>query len=363
MKTNEEIMKAKSVHIFAWPFRFQTEKKGSLKRKIKQKGWREKSLDFANLKDAEEVKDRDAADCFMLYQYLSQAARDLFIFNNICNLYEYPFESGRFYEYYIKKGNKKYVLPIASIELHVYDYGIGILFFEVWNEKYDIDDIKQINDYGRRVSLPYLAKEKLLCADMLGIVIDGEVIQKTDFQDLAIKCIDKKLKDPNMALKQAGFLEDLLNCNLDHSGENNIPVISHTDDRMFVCSLIRDTRLSAMIEGGMKKEELLYSILFIDPEDATCQNADMRKKLLEDAVYPRWSDYGTIYGATAYSLCCITSDVAFINESVVRPFLVEYSYLVSLVLAQRIGIISFTARTGKAIAGFSGRLCRSKRSV
>lgn len=43
------------------------------------------------------------------------------------------------------------------------------------------------------------------------------------------------------------------------------------------------------------------------------------------------------------------------DENVVRPFIVEYSYLVSLVLAQRIGIISFTARTGKAIAGFNNK--------
>lgn len=366
MKTSEEIMKAKSVHIFAWPFRFKLEKKGLLehevKQEIKQKGWRKKSIDFANL-ETDEGKNRDASDCFMLYQYLSQAARDIFIFSNICTIYEYPFEDGKKYEYYIKRDDKEYVLPIASIELHVYEYGVGILFFQVWNEKYSVDDIKQINDYGRRVSLPYLAKEKLLCADILGILIDGVAIQKTDFQDIAIKCMDKELKDPGIALKQAGFLEDLLNCNLNHSGKNSIQVISHTDDRMFVCTLIRDTQLSAMIAGGMKKEELLYSILFIDPDDATCQNADMRKKLLEDAVYARWSDWGTVYGVTAYSLCCITTDAECINESVIRPFIVEYSYLVSLVLAQRIGIISFTVQTGKVIARFNNKRNRKRNGI
>ena len=46
----------------------------------------------------------------------------------------------------------------------------------------------------------------------------------------------------------------------------------------------------------------------------------------------------TIHAATEFSLLCVTSDYPGIYESVIRPFIVEYPYLVSLALAQRTGI-------------------------
>lgn len=351
MRTNDEIMEAKSVHIFAWPFRFETTKK-SLEKKIKRAGWTKRSIKNILNFDNQKANDQEVADSFMLHQYLSQSAKDIFIYNDICSIYDFPFETEKSYEYYIKKENKEYHLPIAAIQLHIYDYGVGILFMQVYNQAYyDIADIKWINDYGRRVSLPYLDKEKLLCADKLGILLDGDLVQKTDFKKASVEYLNRQNADT--ALKQAEFLYDLLNCNLHHTRTNDISVIPHTDDRMFVCTLIRNAELSEKVKKCSEHEEILYSILFVDPTDATCQNKEMRSQLFSNAVYLRWSDYGTLYGATAYSLCCITTDDKMIDKSVVRPFLVEYSYFVSLVLAQRISIISFTALTGKVIARFN----------
>ncbi|MDE7313796.1 MAG: hypothetical protein K2N87_19595 [Eubacterium sp.] len=354
MKTSDEIMKAKSVHIFAWPFRFER-KKSVFKEMVKKKGWKEKSIKkILNFQDPK-ANDRDVADCFMLHQYLSHSAKEIFIYNDICSIYDYPFEAEKNYEYYFKKGSKEFRLPIAAIQLHVYDYGVGILFIQVWNQSYnDIADIKWINDYGRRVSLPYLSNGELLCADELGICLDGSMVQKTDFKKASAEYSDRD--DAKTALQQAGFLFALLNCNLNNTGENDIKVNPHTDDRMFVFSLIRDAELSERVEESQEYEKQLYSILFVDSSDATCQNREMRKQLFTKAVYPRWSDYGTLYGATSYSLCCITTDATVVNENVVRPFLAEYSYIASLVLAQRIGIIAFTAHSGKVVSGLNSKM-------
>ncbi|MDE5824529.1 MAG: hypothetical protein K2H91_07600 [Lachnospiraceae bacterium] len=353
MKVTEEILKAKSVHIFAWPFRFETGKGKELKKNIRKKGWRRKYLDVMN----EENTKQESIDCFMLHQYLSQSAREIFIKRetDICRIYEYPLNIEKNYQYYIKKGDETYYLPIATIELHLYDYGVGIVFIQVWNTNHNINQIKKINDYGRRVSAPYLAEEGMLCADCLGILID-DLDKSTDFKTIVNEYIKQDQAIPSVLLKPAEFLYDILNCNLEkRNGVNDISVFPLADDRMFACSIIRDTELSGKIKKGEVDEKQLYPILFVDYDDATCQNKEMRRKLFEDAIYPRWSDYGTLYGATSYSLCCITTQDEGINASVVRPFLIEYSYFISLVLAQRIGIMSFTVQAGNIIAGIGGK--------
>lgn len=72
----------------------------------------------------------------------------------------------------------------------------------------------------------------------------------------------------------------------------------------------------------------------------------MRRKLLEKSLYTRWMGYGSLYGASSYSYVAITGEKhPDINESVVRSFYTEYLYLISLVLAQRIGIARFSYET------------------
>mgnify|MGYP004487254439 FL=1 len=115
---------------------------------------------------------------------------------------------------------------------------------------------------------------------------------------------------------------------------------------MYLHCLIRNDELSQMIQEGKWKqhgeqEELLYSLLFADPYDATCRDDEMRQTLLSKSLYPRWADYGTIHGITNYSMMALTGRTEWINESVVRPFLLEYGYMLSVVAAQKTGIEKF----------------------
>lgn len=368
MRDIEEILKAKSIHTFACPFQFKAEFAKQLLEKLQQKGWCQKNLDFMVKKQASQ----DAIDCFMRCQYFSQSARDIFINQemNICHVYEYPFDARKQYQYYVKKEdkddkenkeNKEFYLPIDEIELHIYSHGVGILFIRVLNGNYNVSDIKKINDYGRRTCIPYLTDKDsfLLCADELGIIIDKNIYNTVKFREMIDQYLEGTLSEYQQLTRQAQFLYDLLNCNLEHNQINDIEVNLLSDDRMFVCTIIRDTQLSKAIENKEYDEKELYPILFMDAKGATCQDKNMREQLYADAVYPRWLDWGTIYNATSYSLCCITTEYEGVNASVIRPFIIEYSYFVSLVLAQRIGIMAFADRAGNIVAKIGeGRLKR-----
>lgn len=179
----------------------------------------------------------------------------------------------------------------------------------------------------------------------------------------------------------ANFLKKILYCELNQA-ENikksdrfkNFEITSYSDDRMFLCSMIRDNVLSnevknlSIYEGSncptkqrrlKKLEDKVYSIIYADPNESTCQDIGMRKELLKNALYKRWLDYGSLYGVTSYSYVAITGESPGINESVVRPFYSEYLYLISLVLAQRIGIARFSNNTSKNAEAYNkGFWCR-----
>ena len=251
--------------------------------------------------------------------------------------------------YVIKINNEEqYELEIASIELHVYMEEIGMLFINTVNTKYpEIDQIKKINDYGRRIALAFLPQDAngfILCAEQLGVK-SARAASVTDFRKMTSEYLDGKIATEQLR-HQAEFLTDILNCNLGHSFENKIKPVVSCEDRMHLHCLIRNDELSQMIQEGEWKqhgeqEELLYSLLFADPSDATCRDDEMRQTLLLKALYPRWADYGTIHGITNYSMMALTGRTEWINESVVRPFLLEYGYMLSVVAAQKTGIEKF----------------------
>ena len=130
---------------------------------------------------------------------------------------------------------------------------------------------------------------------------------------------------------------------------------------MHVFCLLIDAELSEKIstmdwkhpkdENEEEFQKLLYSIVFVDPEWPTCQNAEMRADFLEKALYLRWQEWGTIYSVTSFSFFCMTGESDEIVANVLRPFMTEYLYLLSLVLAQRIGIAGYSGKAGRIVRG------------
>ena len=334
---------------FVWPFVLQKEKTNelSLFDCVSKAGWVElqaQKQDIWNEDHAQLMR-----DCFMADQYFSDYAGMLFHNEECFREYRYPQRDDQKFVYFIKINDKEqYELEIASIELHVYMEEIGILFINTVNAKYpEIDQIKRINDYGRRIALAFLPQNVngfILCAEQLGVKSTyGASI--TDFRKRIGDYFNGKITKEQLR-EPAEFLIDILNYNLGHNCENKIKPMVSCEDRMYLQSLIRNDELSQMIQSGAWKqhgaqEELLYSILFVDPSDATCRDDEMRQTLLHKSLYPRWADYGTIHGMTNYSMMALTGRTEWINESVVRPFLVEYGYMLSVVAAQKAGVEKF----------------------
>ena len=177
--------------------------------------------------------------------------------------------------------------------------------------------------------------------------------------------LNEEVVEEKGLLESAEFLYALLNCRVgretseeDFASDEIIPT---ADDRMHVFCLLRDAELSRKISTmdwkhprNSNEEEfqkLLYSIVFVDPEWPTCQNAEMRADFLEKALYLRWQEWGTIYSVTSFSFFCMTGESDEIVANVLRPFMTEYLYLLSLVLAQRIGIAGYSGKAGRIVRG------------
>ena len=65
---------------------------------------------------------------------------------------------------------KEYILDVKSISIKIFNTGIAVLILECINyHESNLNDIKKINDYGRRVSLPFIPDEYKysICADEL----------------------------------------------------------------------------------------------------------------------------------------------------------------------------------------------------
>ena len=363
-----------SYHIFAWPFQIHGKNGGDmgtpesyveeLTGKFKSGGWRElKAHEPAEPAATDEADKREELlDRFMLWQYLSVAGQDIYEAvnplprsasekesRNICRILRLQLDKGGNTSYAITREEKAYQLRLEKVELHVYKFGCGILFLYTENRKYpDIQDIQHIADYGRRIALPFLPRKPggfILTADVLKLEIpdlkfknsEKSVSPCLDFRNLEKEYNDRK-KEVN-----ARFLQDLVEA-------DSVDIVPFTDDRMFEVELIRSDKLSGALKNDWRNntelQKTLYSLIFVDEGGPTCQDGTMRSGLLKDAIDPRWADEGTIHAATEFSMLCLTSNSDGILDSVIRPFTVEYPYLVSLVLAQRTGLAGYSEAAG-----------------
>ena len=99
--------------------------------------------------------------------------------------------------YCIRKNHNDYDLNIKAIKLKVFNTGIALLVFECENTRYhNIEAAKDINDYGRRITLPFIPDnpDYSIAADCLTISISEKVAFTSDFRAF----IKNKEKDISM---------------------------------------------------------------------------------------------------------------------------------------------------------------------
>lgn len=303
--------------------------------------------------------------------------------------------------YIINKGEKDYKLTLNGVNIKIYNTGIAVFSFECENcLNRSIADVKAINNYGRRIFYPFIPNGTFtLCADKISIIgfknnqkfdiayddfkglfdVDGTYScqytcsksEKNNWSILAQneqtgKTDDKKkiqlTNVPNIIEKFLSYEDngEKFTSNVDKKDEaDKIYIYPAIDDRMFVACIVLDEEYGKKIRGNqpteytrMDTEDIyafqtdyevakdLYELLYIDEAGGvTCPGASMMKRLLNEQMYTRWLAWGTVQGITHHSFVCATSP--FVMDNVVNPFLIEYTQMIALCLAQRASIMAF----------------------
>ena len=384
-----------SKHIFIASFKL----KDKLRDIISDNVWKEDFIDDVNTVG-------ELVDNYANYNYFNKQTRDL-IFNDKKNktdkghlkVVNYKFSSINS-KYIINVNEEKtYELNLDKIILKEYEIEnkkICFMMIYVTNNDYDsLSDIKNINQYGRRLYSPWISLDigngiNTECPDDLKIHIgdkfiysndknDGkadlnyknEEIFKYNFDDKnkyksyserlnAIRQKEVNDKNDKSIIKnphKSNLIQNILNYEKE-SKDEKIEIELINPDRMYVGFYVKNFLIGRIKKYSSEKQEYsiekqgyaylyddelsdqLYALAYIDGGDATCQSKVMRKKLLQETIYDRWIDWGTIHTVTHNGFGCIASDGAP-YESVIMPFLTEYMEMMALVLLQRNLLLEF----------------------
>ncbi|HEC99339.1 MAG TPA: hypothetical protein ENN18_03020 [Proteobacteria bacterium] len=245
-------------------------------------------------------------------------------------------------ELHISGRTKPFILQVDNISLRIFETDVGILSFSLFNHKYEnLNEILLINEFGRRVYPQFLPKN-----GDIGIVKGKFLADKIIFKLTGIKTIEE-----DFSCLSGFYDKDQKNIRLGRhitellQGLDIVPII---DDRMFtVCWYGNDCWSNKLKNNGYKSSDEWYSFIFIDGKikDIGCANEDMKVSLIKDNTYARWSDYGTIYGVTRYSLMCLTEAMKPDNifPGLTKDHMQTMYYQIAIILlAQRASILKFS---------------------
>ena len=379
---NEKTDEVYSFHTFILPFTYKQGDQGEDKDRNefeklleKNKAWQKVNWSKDELPEYDLCKwndDQDSSSAYATFQYFNAAGRAAILGTDkgyaIVSKYLFKPQNQKdnmIYKINIPTG-RSYELKVYAIRLQVYDNNVAILIIEsTYNGNGGTGEtaIKEINQYGRRIRMPFIPK-KLIYGETaefikLGIGVDDKpfgVNFAELLEDFEMGSNPPLLFIPDFILRllDYGSCEQWANYskNQENKSRDTFIIQPINDDRMFVaCSVCDEELLRCYKEKNWQDRYLyqsdynlarrLYSILFVDKDSATCQNQQMIQKILEKSVYGRWLDCGTLHAATHHSMVCLTGKYNndMIKYTVVRPFLTEYVEMLTLVLAQRATII------------------------
>jgi len=320
------------------------------------------------------------------YCYFNQAARNVIFMeegeqNPIVRNFKFDigklsgdrewFEENKI-RYIIKKDTFVATLCVNSIRLRLFDTGVGMIVFELENYEYNTErEITLINEYGRRVFMPYIDEKGgcKLCADTITLQYPGGEIVSTISGAKLQHNSEICFFDLILRLLTNGTYSATTNINRSKNQFFIEPII---DDRMFVSCVWRNNDFAlemqkfengeycylsdALAKAPDDKSNTagrMYELLFVDGDGLSCRSRTMLHNMLEDHVYHRWleysSEYGTIAGITEYSMVTVSGDLTAVNAH-----LTEYTEMVMLVLAQRASLLAFERQISDCARGKLG---------
>ncbi|MCR5324956.1 MAG: hypothetical protein K6E85_16995 [Lachnospiraceae bacterium] len=284
--------------------------------------------------------------------------------------------------YHILKGENHYVLNINAIRIRLVNTGIGLFIMECENYGFDfdgkpqndIDSIKNINEYGRRVTLPFIQEDLWITADKLYVDIPGIGKFEDDFKQFVTDTCKRKMDGADYISFRftCNFIRELLSFNSSYrftshlsSQKNDIRIWPVLDDRMYVafatCEKTFIEKVTELKDGDYcykKDGELnnsIYEIAYTDNAgNCSCPDSKLRDELLEQALYNRWLPYGTLYTITAMEMGMISSaDIGGSLDYLYENFITCYLQMVYITLIQRASIVKFNLETAEIARHFA----------
>ncbi len=293
--------------------------------------------------------------------------------------------------YYITKKGRTYDLTLNGINLKIFNTGIALFIMECENRGIDVDgkrqddpeSVKNINDYGRRISLPFLPElsgiDYSICADRLCVEVEGMFRFEDDYRAfIELANAGGQLYEKLSLTHMCGFIKDILGFgSLQHftskrrNEENgDFYIYPALDDRMFVCCLVNDSAFTQKMltydgekyayETDEVLSKSLYELMFVDPsQNCSCPTPRMRLELIDSHLYKRWfgkGQYASLYSVAAQGMIMLSDNPPdYLSES----YLTQYIQMACLTLVQRATLMHFQReasnlsadieKTGKAI--------------
>lgn len=230
---------------------------------------------------------------------------------------------------------KEYILDLKAINLNLYSTGVGVLSFYLHNTRYSgAEDVLFINQYGRRVFPAFIADvenrfelaHRLECNGLNGVYSE-------DFSSYNNKI---------MSNTPAAFITKMV-----HEVAQNIELQPVIDDRMFVLSWYKNDEMSNRFKKDNNSyneflyDDWWYRYVFVDGSSKTCPNDNMSHCLIRKATYPRWQQWGTLYGVSRYSMVMLTSNDC--PDYLTNYFETEYARMAELAFMQRATVLRFSS--------------------
>lgn len=319
-----------SEHIFMFPFIWESSKSEMLDKAFKSIS-NSKSSDWerVNLSDATPDKYQDIYnEQNYFYPFIHDTIYDTKEGSHIRH-FERIEPKKQDVNYVISIKGKTYTLPVKKMHLNFYSTGVGVLSFFIENNEYSNEiDILNINQFGRRIFIPFYK--------------DAEDHNETAYS-LAITGLNKEYSKAFISERMtpntpAQFILNLI-CEASGYIKNVQPIL---DDRMFVMSWFKcasrdfcnDDAYHEMLE---EENNFLYKYIYVDTNSPSCQTKMMREQLLSSSIYDRWQRWGTLYGISRYSFVMLTTPGC--PDFLLRYFETEYERLGEMVLVQRASIL------------------------
>lgn len=278
---------------------------------------------------------------------------------------------------------KVYFLHLYGVSLHIFAKGIAVLTFQLKNNRYsDIEDILNINDYGRRVYPQFLAAPEkkaqlysLISPDNLTFGVKNAFLASW----LRIRFLTKLDRNVVKLTEDFRYFNQLTGLN--HKSVKHLPDtifklfpkpvsmrVSETtdlqlvirpsvDDRMFTICAVGNTGLARDLCSWDEADDkykwensvLWNRIVNSDSGYCTTQSYHMLVKSNILQTYDRWANFGTLYGVSRESFVLLTND--FLQEKFELEVLskhMQYMYyqIIIICLIQRAGVLRFSAEVG-----------------